>query len=279
MKYSTAPLIAAAVTAAILLISPAAEASPWTKDAGDYFLQLGHTYYSASEYRDGQGQIQDQADYSSNTTYVYGEVGIWEDVHLQTYLPFVDARVQQGDQSVTQRSFGDAEVALQASPLDLDVPTSVRLETRLPLYSQPDNPRAPAPGDHQVDLAAYLSAGGGLHGRDIPMYFYLDVGYMHRTEWNFDSQLPGIDFSDAVVGRVEAGYNVADTFDIAVGSSAFLPYDRDPGLDEAYITVGPSVFVPVTERFGVDLDAYTTPYSRNAGAGWAVTAGVFTVRE
>lgn len=277
MKYRIPPLFFTALLVSSLVVVPDVEASPWTNDRGEYFLQLGHSYYQASEYRDGDGQIQDEADYSSNTVYTYGEVGVWENVHLQFYLPFVAARVVQDGDRVSERSLGDARFSVQASPLELELPTSIRLETKLPLYNRPDHPHAPAAGDHQIDLSAFLSVGGGLHGLDVPMYLYLDAGYMHRTEANFDRQQPGVDFSDAFVGEFEAGYNVAETFDVAVGSSAVLPLDRHPDLDEAYVTVGPSVFVPVTERFGVDLDAYATPYSRNAGAGWAVTAGVFAV--
>ena len=266
-----------AITAVFLgtaLYAPAAAASPWTLDRGEYFLQLGQSYYNASEYRDAGGGIRDDASYSNLTSYAYGEVGLFDDVHLQFYAPFVAAWSEHEAGSFQHHSFGDTLLSVQASPVDLQLPTSIRLETKLPLYAAPDEPGAPIAGDHQIDVSGWLSVGGGLHHWEIPMYFYLDAGYVHRTRANFDAQRPGGDYSDAFSARLEAGYTVAELVDLSIGTSAFLPYSFNEARDEAYVTVGPGVFVPLTERIAVDADAYFTPYSRNAGAGWAISAGI-----
>lgn len=274
MKYRTTASALAVFALAALALPASADASPWTNDRGEYFLQLGTSYYHASEYRDGSGQVRDDAEYSSFTTYLYGEVGVWDDVDVQFYAPLVAARAEHDMGEFEEFSGGDLSLSVQASPLELSFPTSIRLETKLPAYGVPDERGAPLPGDHQVDLALWLSAGGGLHHLEVPMYFYVDAGYVHRTQWNFDAQVPGRNFSDALSARVEAGYNVADLFNVSVGSQAFLPHSFDPDRDEAYVTVGPSLFWPVTDRVALDIDGYITPYSRNAGAGWALTAGV-----
>ncbi len=275
MKYLPAAAFVAFI-GTLVSLSPVAEASPWTQDQGEYFLQLGESFYHASTYRDGEGVIREGDGYTSLTTYTYGEVGLWDDLHGQFYVPFVFARANWGNEQFDEWSFGDAQFSIQASPLDFEVPTSVRLETKIPLYTLPDRPQAPAPGDNQIDFTLWLSVGGGLHAMEIPLYFYLDGGYTYRTEWNFDPQFPGGDFSDALVYHAEAGYTIADTFDVGLMSSAVFPIDPNyaAGIDESYIIAGPSLYWPVTDRIAVDFGGYFTPYSRNSGTGWSLSAGV-----
>jgi len=277
MKYSLLPVLLVTAASAVLLGLPSdVEASPWTNDRGEYFFQISQSYYTSTAYRDGSGQIQDDGDYMNLTTSAYGEIGIADDFHAQFYVPIIFARASVDDQHADQLSFGDTRLSLQASPLDLDVPTSIRGEISLPLYNRPDNAGAPIAGDHQIDLTLWLSAGGGLHALDIPMYFYLDAGYQHRTDWNFDPQIPGGTYSDAFVSHAEVGYTVANTFDVGLSSSAIFPFDPNYGAmgDESYVTVGPSLFWPINERLALDLGGYATPYSRNSGTGWFISAGV-----
>lgn len=272
MKYLTASVAIVASLFAFGIQSPSAEASPWTKSFGEYYVKLGNSVYRANAHRDAHGGVTDDVDFTSSTTMLYGEVGVWENLHLQAYLPLMYSRVTNGGDPITDLGFGDAELAVQSSPFDLGIPTALRLEAKLPLYGRPDI-GAPRRGDRQLDFTAWLSAGGGLHPWEVPMYFYADVGYRHRTQTTFNPP-DAPEYSDAFVYLAEVGYEIADTVTVAVYSSAILPLSPNPALDEAYVTAGPKLFWPVTEHIAVELDAYATPYARNSGAGWAVGAGV-----
>lgn len=274
MKYPYGFSLSIAFAFSLLFVAmpTTVHASPWTKSAGEYYVKVGQSLYQASGYRDGEGELVEGIDYLNATTFTYAEVGLWEDLHLQLYLPLSYARSSNVFDSVSDLGFADAFLSLQASPLELAVPTSIRFEAKLPLYGRPDPPHAPARGDQQLDFTLWLSAGGGL--TSVPLYFYADVGYRHRTQRTLrEDQIIPPDFSDAFVYLAQVGYNVADTFDIGLTTSAIVPFQRE-AFDESYITVGPSIFFPLNDMIALEVDGYMTPYSRSAAAGWAVGAGI-----
>ncbi|TXD31640.1 hypothetical protein FRC96_20985 [Lujinxingia vulgaris] len=266
------PLCAALLVSSLVstLAMPEALAGPWTKDSGDYYVKVGESAYQANAFRTPEGFLVTGVDYFSATTYLYAELGLLDGVHLQTYVPLTYARNRFGSQSYSDFGPGDMNLAIQASPLNLKVPTSVRLEAKLPLYGRPPGDLTPARGDQQVDLTLWLSAGGGHH--DLGVYFYADVGYQHRSAWTFDGTEVG-DFSDGLVTMAQVGYNLFDTATVALTSSAVFPLSDDR-ISKSYLTVGPSIFVPLTERIALEADGYLTPFSRNSAAGWAVGLGV-----
>lgn len=271
MKSLPFRLVLAALALSLLFITPSvADAGPWTRSAGEYYVKVGNSYYRATSFRRADGLLISGTDYLSNTTYTYAEVGIWDDLHLQAYLPLVYSRTVLGEHTHGHTGFGDSEFSLQASPVELPFPTSIRLSTKLPLYGQPATPQTPARGDQQVDLTLWLSAGGSLYPN--PLYFYVDVGYRHRTDWTFDDTVVG-DFADSFVYFAQVGYTLFDTATVALNSSAVLPLAEDQ-ISASYITVGPSLFWPVTDLLAIEADGYVTPYSRNSAAGWALGLGV-----
>ncbi|RAL25205.1 hypothetical protein DL240_03065 [Lujinxingia litoralis] len=263
-------LSAALLFCAALLISPAAFAGPWTRDSGEYYVKLGESFYQANAFRTPEGFLVTGVDYFSATTYMYAEVGLLDALHLQAYVPMMFARNRFGQQAYTDLGPGDMTLAVQASPLNLALPTSVRLETKLPLYGRPADGFTPARGDQQVDLTLWLSAGGGLH--ELGIYFYGDVGYQHRSSWTPGDSTSG-DYSDGFVYLAQVGYNLFDRATLALTSSAVLPFNDDQ-LSKSYITLGPSVFFPLNERIALEADGYFTPYSRNSAAGWALGLGI-----
>ncbi|RVU48490.1 hypothetical protein EA187_03375 [Lujinxingia sediminis] len=267
LPFCAALLVSSLVS---ILAMPDAMAGPWTKKSGDYYVKVGESAYQASAFRTPEGFLVTGVDYFSATTYLYGEVGVLEGMHLQTYVPLTYARNRFGTQSYTDFGPGDMNVAIQVSPLQLSVPTALRLEAKLPLYGRPSGDLTPARGDEQVDLTLWLSAGGGFH--DLGIYFYADIGYQYRSAWTLNETEVG-DFSDGFVTMAQVGYNLFDTATVALTSSAVFPLSDDL-ISKSYLTVGPSIFFPITDRIALEADGYFTPFSRNSAAGWAVGLGV-----
>ncbi len=277
MSYRACLCIGLASAILVMVSSSTVEASPWTKSAGQYYAKVGQSVYQASSHRRGDGVLVDDISYFSTTSFLYAEVGVFDDVHLQTYLPMAYARASDGQASVSDVGFQDALLSAQASPIDVGTPTSIRFEAKLPLYGLPDPPFAPARGDQQVDLTLWLSAGRGL--TQLPLYFYIDAGYRHRTSRTVrENPLPPPDYSDSMVTFATAGYTVAETLDIGLFSSAIIPLSREP-FDESYVTVGSSIFFPLNDLVALEADAYMTPYARNSASGWSVAAGVSFRRD
>ena len=279
MKYTAVLIALLSFVAAFSFATPQAQAvGPWTKSFGEYYLKVGSNFYRADGYRTASGTHNDDTPYSNFTNYTFAQIGLWDDLHLQFYVPLEYARLSHQEREPESGfGFGDTMISLQASPLDLDIPTSIRLEARLPLYRY--DLEAPPPGEFQVDYALWLSAGGGLHSREIPLYYSLDVGYMHRSKTIFTSRLnDGRDLSDAFVSHAQVGYTVQELFDVNLGASAQVPFEMGT-FDEAFITVGPSIYWPVTDLVALEMDGYYTPYARNSGQGWSIGAGISFSRD
>lgn len=254
-----------------LLLSPStATAGPWTKNAGQAYIKTGQSIYRATEFRTGNGLLIEGVDYLSTTSFVYAEVGILKGLHLQTYLPLMYSRTVLGPTKSSDFGLADGQLSVQASPLELPFPTAIRLEAKLPLYGPPATSMTPARGDQQVDLALWLSAGGSLYPN--PLYFYLDLGYLHRSSWTFDDTVAP-ELSDGIVGIAQVGYTFFDRVTTAITSSAVLPF-RSDFVSQSYITLGPSIFIPLARGFALEFDGYFTPYSRNSAAGWALGTGL-----
>ncbi len=262
------------LTAASILTTPAVQAGPWTKSTGEFYAKVGEGFYSADAFRTADGELISGTNYFSATTYLYAEYGLLDGLHLQTYIPFLAAQNKFSNQTFSDRGLGDASIALQASPLKLALPTAFRLEAKIPMYSGDRSPNTPGGvpgrGDAQVDITAWLSAGGGFSS--IPLYLYADVGYQYRTQLTF-SDTPRGPFSDGAVFIAQVGYNFFDRATLAVTSSGLLALNED-NISKSYITVGPSLFVPITKLIAVEADAYITPYSRNSADGWNLGLGI-----
>lgn len=254
----------------VIALPSIAMAGPWTKNPGEFYLKVGESFYRATSYRTGSGIEVSGTDYFSATSYLYAEAGIWENLHLQTYIPLMYSRAAIAGNSFSDFGPGDAQFAIQSSPLRLPFPTSVRLEARVPLYGPPPTPQTPARGGQQLDAALWLSAGGGLSS--MPLYFYADLGYRYRSDITFDDTVVP-SYADSFVGLAQVGYTVADMFILALNSSIVLPVEEDL-VTESYVTVGPSIFWPLTELIALEFDGYLTPYSRNSAEGWSVGFGL-----
>jgi hypothetical protein len=257
---------------ALMGSASAAFAGPWTKQSGEFYVKLGESVYSADAFRNADGETIEGTEYLSATTFVYAEYGVLDGLHIQTYVPLLYARNRVFDESFTDFGLGDASIAVQVSPLKLPLPTSLRLDAKVPLYGEPpfgpDAAYIPARGDGQVDLTAWLSAGAGT----ASYYFFADVGYQHRTSWTLSHELPG-SFSDGFVYHAQVGYWLFGRAVLAINSGGVLPFEQDE-ISKGYVTVGPSLFFPLTDLIALEADGYFTPYSRNSAAGWSLGLGL-----
>ncbi|MFU8806508.1 MAG: hypothetical protein ACNA8W_22040 [Bradymonadaceae bacterium] len=256
----------------ITVIAPPVLAGPWTKDKGEFYAKVGEGTYLASAFRNADGETVEGSEYLSMTTFAYGEVGLLDGLHVQGYIPLLYARNRVERGTYTDFGLGDASLGIQASPLKLAIPTSIRLDAKIPLYGAPPvGPGAqfvPARGDGQIDLTTWLSTGAGT----ATYYFYADIGYQHRTTWSFDPGVVG-PFSDGFVFQAQVGYSLFGQAILAIGTGGVLPLEQDT-TSKGYVTVGPSLFYPVSDTIALEAAGYGTPWSRNSAAGWAANVGI-----
>ena len=258
-----------------------AEAGPWTKNLGELYVKLGQGFFLADSFRDSVGNLQQGVNYLGATTSVYFEVGLFKGLHVWGYLPYTAASNTFSDDATTwlRTSGGDAMLGLQYSPtfLSLPIPTAIKLEVKVPFYDINGVEgiyagRFPAPGDGQVDVTLWLSAGGSLH--PIPLYMYGEVGYRFCTEAFVGTGPFSTSFVDGITFYASVGYNILERVIVAVNSGGVLPY-LDDNTSKGYVTLGVALYVPIWRGLAAEASYDPMVYTnKNASPGHGVSFGL-----
>lgn len=258
-----------------------AEAGPWTKNQGELYAKLGQGFFLADSFRDSAGNLQEGVNYLGASTSVYFEVGLVKGLHVWGYLPFTAASNRFGDDNTTwlRTSGGDALLGLQYTPhfFTLPIPAALKLEVKIPMYDINGvegiyASRFPAPGDGQVDVTIWLSAGGSLSS--IPLFMYGEVGYRIRTEAFIGTGPFSSSFEDSITFFASVGYTVLDSFIVAVNSGGVLPYIKDIST-KGYITLGLALYVPVWRGLAAEASYDPMVYTNsNASPGHGFSFGL-----
>jgi hypothetical protein len=270
-----------ALTLLLALARPAA-AGPWTKNMGEFYVKAGEGFFLANSFRDAAGGLRPGVDYLSATTSLYFEVGVYNGLHVWGYLPYVVADNTFADSTRWRRaSGGDAKVGLQYTPrfFALPFPAAMKLELKVPLYNANGvgvggryDTYFPAPGDGQLDVTFWLSAGGSLGS--FPLFFFAEVGYQLRTEafvgaGDFDAE-----FGDGFAFYAQVGYTLFDSAVLAVNSGGVIPFDAG-SYTKGYVTLGPSIYVPIWKGLAAEASFNPMIYTNtNAAPGIGFSLGL-----
>lgn len=273
---------AAALVSLFLLVAPRpALAGPWTKNLGEFYVKLGQSFFFSDSFRDSAGNLQQGIDYLGATTSVYYEVGVWKGLHLWGYLPYMVATNSFADDNTSwmRASGGDALLGVQYSPhfLPVPLPLAVKLEFKVPFYDLNGVEgaylsRFPAPGDGQLDITLWLSAGGGLDA--IPLYFFGEVGYRIRTEAFVGTGPFAASYVDGFVFFASVGYTFFERVVLALNTGGVIPVKGDT-RSKGYVTFGPALYVPVWKGLAAEASFDPMLYTNdNASPGLGFTVGL-----
>ena len=118
----------------LLFWPSAAWAGPWSKSAGQLYLKAWEGAYLANGFVGRDGRFQEGADHLSLTSALYGEVGVWDHLQVQAFLPYVIGRntFDSGNRFFAAGG-GDLLLGAQWSPQLGVFPAAVRLEGKVPL--------------------------------------------------------------------------------------------------------------------------------------------------
>lgn len=265
---------------ALAAVGPAA-AGPWTKNMGRFYAKVGQGFYFSDSFRDSSGNLQQGVDYLSFTTSLFFQVGVYKGLHVSGYLPYIVASNYQVDEGArwTRASGGDARFALQYTPtfIGLPFPAAIRLEFKVPFYDAggvggPYAARFPAPGDGQVDVTFWLTAGGSL--RSIPLFFSADIGYELRTEAFIGTGPFAAQFNDGIAFLAQVGYTFFGRLLVAVNTRGVIPFEAGQ-VTKGYVSVGPSLYGLIWR--GLAAEASVTPMiytNENAAPGVGFSLGL-----
>ncbi|MBW2734108.1 MAG: hypothetical protein JRH20_17100 [Deltaproteobacteria bacterium] len=253
-------------------------AGPWTKGPGELYVKLGEGAFLSDSFVGPDGKVVKGTKYAGITTSAYFEVGLIKGLQVQGLLPYTIG-INTFDDGVTaiRSGGGDMLVGLQASP-PLGLPLAARLELKIPLYDVGDSPeffgsRYPAFGDGQIDVTLWLGAGGSLPG---PFYTWGEVGYRFRTEaFIGDGPVDKREFSDSVAWLGQVGWTFYKRMILAVNFIGVMALAGEEDIyTKSYITLGPTVFLPVWRGLAIEAGFDPIVYARNSAPGFSISLGV-----
>jgi hypothetical protein len=276
---------------ALGLFSGSAMAGPWVKGQGNGYAKVGNVTFVSDYFYDEAGLAQsgDPFILRANTTYFYGEVGIFERLMMVGMVPYVFSTNQHlSGLNFHTFGFGDAMLGLQLGILE-DAPflVSARLETKLPLYEGAPTVRGlrtevvegyprtstffPALGDGQVDLSGFLSVGGPIPFRGG--FWGFEPGF----RWRFG------DITHAGVFMANGGfYLVPDVILMLVNAQGVITVPSDNPAEitvgKGYFSLGPAFMVFLGHGLAVELgaDLVSPAFLDEASGEWQSLYGVNT---
>lgn len=286
----SAALLAIGLGLCVWLVPQPAKAGPWTKSLGQYYAKLSVGSYFASGFRDASGTFQSGVKYASLSPAVYAEAGIFDNLQVSVYAPYLVARNQfdgsatnlannRANNEYARTSFGDTILGLQWSSPWVPIPHALRVEAKLPLYDV-NAPRGgqqtsfPAPGDGQVDVTLWASLGKSFEA--IPIYVFGEIGHQFRTE-KFLVKKPRLadpEYSDSLRWFGQVGLKFLENKYLMVNYVGVHPYEAGD-FTKGWMSLGLGVFYPVGKRgFALEATADQAIQAVNTAQGTSVGAGV-----
>ena len=198
--------------------------------------------------------------YESVSPSLYAEVGIFKNLQLSLYAPYMVARNSfdgsadnlantRANNEYVRASMGDTIVGVQWSSPWLTLPHALRFEAKLPLYNV-NAPRGgqqtsfPAPGDGQVDLTIWGSIGKSFES--LPLYLAAELGHQFRMETFFfeEPRLASPTYADSFRYFGQAGLRFLDDKYAMLNFTGVEPYFSDK-FTKGWMTLGLGLFFPV----------------------------------
>lgn len=279
---TTTPLLAPMRLAVLLtiatglLVSPA-WAGPWTKSAGEVYIQTGERLFVADSFVNPSGQLVSDVEYLGTSSFLYFEVGVAERLQVQGYLPYTVAINTYGDGwKYMHGGWGDATIGVQWAPLS-DLLLAIRADAKIPMYDVDGysglyEENLPALGSGNVDSTLWVTYGGMLP--DTSIYLFGEAGYRLRSElFVGGTPDPDLTFTDGFVFNLQVGGALSSHFSLALSVSGLIPFEDD-GVSEGNINVGQSFFVPIRNGWAVVGGVEQSVWARNSSRGFGVNLGV-----
>ena len=237
--------------------------SPWTREKGKAYVQLGFSGLFYNQIADENGDKVDlNADVADVTVQAYSEYGITNQLEVQLIVPIKTIGYQTDNSAVTQSfaGIGNITLGLKYKVFDKNWKISTGLQFS-PRTSQIDEDSGISSGFDAVTALPYVTIGTSS-GK---WYYYGNVGYGYMTN----------DYSDYFRLNAEVGYNVIpkghiilalDTRNIVSEEAAFEQKQWFSYSDrQTYNALGLKLnYEFLKDKFGVNFSAFGAFGNKNA---------------
>ncbi|MFC6268722.1 hypothetical protein [Frigoriflavimonas asaccharolytica] len=204
--------------------------SPWTRDQGKAFVQVGVTglFYDSFQY-DGS-EVNIGADVSDITTQIYAEYGLAKNLEALVMIPYKSISVKNGSNSESISGLGNVSVGLKYKISDktwkistgaIYSANSIKIDENIGLST----------GFNASTFLPYVTVGSSKN----KWYYFGNIGYGYMTN----------DYSDFFKASLEVGYEI-----IKDGHLIFL-------LDTKNVVNKENAFINDTAQWPSYLDRQT----------------------
>jgi hypothetical protein len=263
----------------LILLSSVALAGPWIKSPGQAYVKASSSVFRALDYVDPlTGELQ-ELDYQGTNTSLYAEVGVARGLQVQASVPWATGRSFDAETGWLTRSAGpgDAQLGLGLDIPRLELPASLSLVSRVPLYDQSTLVRgAPALGDENLDLDLVGAVGHSLPVGQHWLWLAGTGGFRWRTAWT-PSGNEALDVGNGVPLSAQIGLapNLAERSLgwLSLDYSALVPLVRDE-VTRGQHQLGAGIAVNTVAGLHLEASGAWIVAATNASTGWSAGGGL-----
>ena len=178
----------------LLVTTVAFGQSPWTREKGKSYVQLGVTGLFYNSYQFDGNKIDLGSDFSDITTQIYAEYGITNKLEANLVLPYKKINVSStGNPSADISGFGNITLGLKYKVYDSNwkISSGIAYCARTIKIDQNQNLST---GFNATTILPYLSIGSSKN----KWYYFANVGYGYMNN----------NYSDFIKASFEVGYEV-----------------------------------------------------------------------
>lgn len=168
--------------------------SPWTREKGKAYVQLGLTSLSYDAVQYNGNKIDNIGDYTDITFQVYSEYGISDKLEAQLILPYKKANYNDVGVSETISGLGNISLGLKYKLSDKNWKISSGLLFSANSIKTNEDLVVSSTGINAATILPYISIGSSCN----KWYYFGNIGYGYMNN----------EYSDYFKATIEVGYNV-----------------------------------------------------------------------
>ena len=203
--------------------------SPWTREKGATYLQLGLTTLSYSSLQFDGNKLDDRGNYTDNTIQAYAEHGITSKLEGQIIVPYKIASYNAENVSNTISGLGNISLGLKYKLVDKSWKISSGILYSANSIKKDADLVVKTTGINATTITPYLSAGSSYK----KWYYFGNIGYGYMNN----------EYSDYLKATFELGYNI-----IPKGHLILVLDTRNPIAKENAFTNDPFQWASTLDR-------------------------------
>ncbi|UQD57340.1 hypothetical protein [Flavobacterium sp. K5-23] len=168
--------------------------SPWTREKGKAYIQLGMTSLNYNSFQFDGKKLENQGDYNDITVQAYAEYGLSNKLEAQLILPYKSASYDFGNVSQNISGLGNVTIGLKYKLSDNKWKISSGVFYSANSIKKDENLVVSTTGINASTILPYVTIGSSQN----KWYYFGNIGYGYMDN----------EYSDFLKATLEVGYNI-----------------------------------------------------------------------